>query len=236
MTPTTAIRRTARSGRLQDRLEWRPHGRLHPSSGDLREHAVRRAGPRELRPQPAHRRHGLPRPARDPQLLDICAAFRPPGPDVRAQRPPGACRSTCSWFRSGRPGAPSKRPSSCRMPTSRPRGRPPTSGRAVCRPDYAWTDLTYLLHKHHVSWGYYINKGTEPDCETGENARACPRQDPRTPGIWNPLPYFDTVREVASSATSVTPALLCGRRKGGLPAVSWVIPSGRVSEHPTVLE
>src|SRR5215471_2399780 len=32
-------------------------------------------------------------------------------------------------------------------------------------PDYAWTDLTYLLHEHHVSWRYYVFKGTEPDCE-----------------------------------------------------------------------
>ncbi len=29
---------------------------------------------------------------------------------------------------------------------------------------YAWTDLTYLLHKHRVSWRYYIFKGIEPDC------------------------------------------------------------------------
>ncbi|MFL6112852.1 MAG: alkaline phosphatase family protein, partial [Catenulispora sp.] len=27
-------------------------------------------------------------------------------------------------------------------------------------PDYAWTDLTYLLHKHKVSWGYYVMNGT----------------------------------------------------------------------------
>ena len=32
-------------------------------------------------------------------------------------------------------------------------------------PLYAWTDMTYLLHKYGVSWGYYVFKGTEPDCE-----------------------------------------------------------------------
>ena len=31
-------------------------------------------------------------------------------------------------------------------------------------PDYAWTDITYLLHKYHVSWRYFVFKG-EPDCE-----------------------------------------------------------------------
>src|SRR5262249_15442085 len=30
---------------------------------------------------------------------------------------------------------------------------------------YAWTDLTYLLHRQGVSWGYYVTKGAEPDCD-----------------------------------------------------------------------
>ncbi len=34
-------------------------------------------------------------------------------------------------------------------------------------PIYGWTDITYLLHKHHVSWRYYIQQGTEPDCDSG---------------------------------------------------------------------
>ncbi len=25
------------------------------------------------------------------------------------------------------------------------------------RPDYAWTDLTYLLHKANVNWAYWLN-------------------------------------------------------------------------------
>src|SRR5438874_6265351 len=62
------------------------------------------------------------------------------------------------------------------------------------RPDYAWTDLTYLLHRHHVSWAYYVANGTEPDC--ADDAMFCPArpQLAGTPGIWNPLPFFDTVR------------------------------------------
>ena len=34
-------------------------------------------------------------------------------------------------------------------------------------PDYGWTDLTCLLHKHHVSWRYYVAEGTQPDCDDG---------------------------------------------------------------------
>ena len=63
------------------------------------------------------------------------------------------------------------------------------------QPDYAWTDLTYLFHKNHVSWAYYLKKGKEPDCETGEMFCKFKDQDPRTPGIWNPLPSFDTVKQ-----------------------------------------
>ena len=28
------------------------------------------------------------------------------------------------------------------------------------RPLYAWTDLTYLLYTHGISWGYYVITGT----------------------------------------------------------------------------
>jgi phospholipase C len=30
-------------------------------------------------------------------------------------------------------------------------------------PDYAWTDLTYLLFKNQVSWKYYVQTGIQPD-------------------------------------------------------------------------
>jgi phospholipase C len=62
-------------------------------------------------------------------------------------------------------------------------------------PNYAWTDITYLLHRAGVSWRYYVQRGVEPDCRN--DAADCPpvRQDARTPGIWNPLPNFETVRQ-----------------------------------------
>ena len=41
---------------------------------------------------------------------------------------------------------------------------PPDLGKGSQRPpNYAWTDLTYLLHKYHVSWRDYVFKGFEPD-------------------------------------------------------------------------
>ena len=102
------------------------------------------------------------------------------------------------------------------------------------QPDFAWTDLTFLLHRNHISWAYYIRKGPEPDCETGQQFCYYREQDPRTPGIWNPLPSFDTVRQDHQLGNiRDTSSLLKGLRSGHLPAVSWVIPNGVVSEHPT---
>jgi phospholipase C len=101
-------------------------------------------------------------------------------------------------------------------------------------PIYAWTDLTYLLHKQRVSWGYYVVSGTEPDCENDAALTCSPvKQDPATPGIWNPLPYFDTVKadHQLGNIQSVKKFYAAARR-GNLPAVSWVVPSGDVSEHP----
>src|SRR5205085_5808482 len=111
---------------------------------------------------------------------------------------------------------------------------PPDFNKRGTTPDYAWTDLTYLLDRHNISWGYYVFAGGEPDCENDE-ALSCSAvgQNARTPGIWNPLLYFDTVREdgqqgdVQSVANFYTAA-----RAGKLPAVSWVVPNQRVSEHP----
>jgi phospholipase C len=97
----------------------------------------------------------------------------------------------------------------------------------------AWTDVTYLLHKHHVSWGYYVEAGNEPDCEDG--AATCPpkAQSYRTPGIWNPLPLFTDVQQDGQLG-NVRPVdqFLSAASAGTLPAVSWIAPSQINSEHP----
>ena len=109
------------------------------------------------------------------------------------------------------------------------------SGRATpMDPIFAWTDLTYLLHRQHVSWGYYVQPGSEPDCRD-DTALICStvRQRPQTPGVWNPLPDFVTVQQDHQLGNiQPTRNFLHQARSGHLPAVSWVIPSGQVSEHP----
>jgi phospholipase C len=102
------------------------------------------------------------------------------------------------------------------------------------QPNFAWTDMTYLLHRAGVSWGYYIKRGLQPDCAEGEmRCTDPPRQGPATPGIWNPLPDFATVRENRQAGNiQDTAAFRHAAAEGTLPAVSWVIPNQTVSEHP----
>jgi phospholipase C len=101
-------------------------------------------------------------------------------------------------------------------------------------PIYAWTDLTYLMHKQQVSWGYYVVSGNEPDCEDDEAVACAPvEQQAHTPGIWNPLPYFDTVRNDGELGNVQTVEnFYKAAHDGTLPAVSWIVPSGDLSEHP----
>jgi phospholipase C len=113
-------------------------------------------------------------------------------------------------------------------------GGPLVPGKAT----YAWTDLTYLMAKAHVSWRYFVKDGLEPDCEDDE-AIVCKeplKQGAETPGIWNPLPAFTDVQQGGQLENiqsldhfyeAVHEESACG-----LPQVSWVTPDVKTSEHP----
>ena len=112
-------------------------------------------------------------------------------------------------------------------------GKKATGGTA---PNYAWTDLTYLLHKHQVSWKYYVADGTQPDCADDQASCTPQPQSAGTPEIWNPLPWFTTVKQDGQLGNIQTlDHLYADARAGTLPAVSWVVPNGKTSEHPTAL-
>jgi phospholipase C len=97
--------------------------------------------------------------------------------------------------------------------------------------------MTYLLHRAGVSWGYYVFKGSEPDCESDSAMTCAPvAQGPQTPGIWNPLPSFQTVIQDGQLGNVQTlDNFFAAAKNGTLPAVSWIDPNGKVSEHPTAL-
>jgi phospholipase C len=100
--------------------------------------------------------------------------------------------------------------------------------------DLAWTDITWLLYAKHVSWAYYVQTGTQPDCDVDSDETCAPvRQSSTTPGIWNPLPLFgDVQQDHQLHNVQSLPGFFTAAKAGTLPAVSWISPSGNDSEHP----
>jgi phospholipase C len=109
-------------------------------------------------------------------------------------------------------------------------------GAASCRSDlarkhaentldtpFAWTDVTWLLNRHHVSWGYYLDGGSRQ-----------PGQKSGVPPIWNVLPRFTDVHQ-DRQVGNVQPLdrFLAAVEAGTLPAVSWIAPDKKDSEHPS---
>jgi phospholipase C len=95
----------------------------------------------------------------------------------------------------------------------------------VDRPLYAWTDLTYLLHKNNVNWAYYYHDGNQV-LDADESAQSA------TPVIWNPLKLFTDVHE-DNQLGNIQPVsnFFQAAADGTLPALSWVVPSPEQSEH-----
>jgi phospholipase C len=90
---------------------------------------------------------------------------------------------------------------------------------------YAWTDITYLLHQHHVSWGYYLDGGA------GNVAFGA--QSPGVPYIWNVLPGFTDLQQTGQSSNVQDLTNFFDQAQSGkLPAVSWIVPQVADSEHP----
>ena len=144
----------------------------------------------------------------------LCTQANNPASCTNSLQSPGTPVGTPAYF-GGLPGA-------------------PNGGAKAGQPIYAWTDMTYLLYKAHVSWRYFVVTGNEPDC-TNDAALTCApvKQSANTPGIWNPLPWFNTVKadDQLGNIQSVD-SFYAAAAHGSLPAVSWVVPSGQVSEHP----
>src|SRR5262249_29987040 len=134
---------------------------------------------------------------------------------------PMSCRNALQWPGSVEP--------TSRDPPDRAGSRQPP-----LPPSYAWTDLTYLMHEDGVSWAYYVFKGSEPDCDDNAAMSCAPTgQNAKTPSIWNPLPDFTTVQQddQLGNIQSLS-RFFDAASTGTLPAVSWIVPNGTVSEHP----
>ena len=120
-------------------------------------------------------------------------------------------------------------PASCANSLQNPRG----SDSRPAPGSYAWTDLTYLLHRAGVKWKCSVAEGAQPDCD--DNAMTCPEkpQTVGTPSIWNPLPIFTTVqRDGQLGNVQTIDHFFDDLRDDSLPSVSWIVPNEVSSEHP----
>jgi len=111
---------------------------------------------------------------------------------------------------------------------------PPQAATGSTKEDYAWTDLTYLLHKKNISWGYFLTEGIEPDCTNDQ--MFCDQQPLNLdiPSIMNPLPNFATVHEDDQlNHIRPTTEFLASLKDDTLPQISWIIPENEFSDHPS---
>ena len=137
------------------------------------------------------------------------------------------CPRTCSWCRVG-----GDVPEPQRRHELYVRGRHPRFERRGPRAHlvaarrraaaYVWGDITWLMYKAGVSWGYFVGPGT---C----NAPPCPDVEgsiSKTVAVQNPLPGFRSV-EVTGQLDNVRPntEFFEAAAEGNLPAVSWVMPT-----------
>jgi phospholipase C len=92
---------------------------------------------------------------------------------------------------------------------------------------FAWTDVTYLLHRHHVSWSYYLDHGAVTvDLRNRSGVSV----------HWNPLPGFTDVHKDRQLGSMRPLSVFYKQAKQGtLPKVSWVAPDFRDSEHGPAL-
>jgi phospholipase C len=129
-------------------------------------------------------------------------------------------------------------PMSCKNELANPQsiGLLPNPKTKEVNPEYSWTDITYLLYRKNISWAYYVDEGTQPDCQN--DAMFCdPKpQTASTPEIWNPLPWFETVKQ-DNQLGNIQPLnnYYTDARAGTLPSVVWIVPNQEHSEHPPAL-
>jgi phospholipase C len=88
---------------------------------------------------------------------------------------------------------------------------------------YLWTDITYLLWKHGVTWGVYLDGGLGP---IEDHCCVLP--------IWDVLPGFEDVQDDGQVGNALInlKQFYSDASAGTLPQVTWILPKYFDSEHP----
>ena len=194
------LRRPARHRSADADIDGGQHGRLRRPGRAARNSAqnnepdlqpVQRT--KSSKQRALHRRHGLPRRARDPELLDVRARTSCCRTTCSSRPPPGACPSTSTWSPAGRRVCPNGDPNPLDCVNSlEPRiagqdwlraARPGQSDVRVDRHHLparqARRELALLRLRRRASPTASDDEAVT--CTTGQ-------ADAETPGIWNPLP------------------------------------------------
>ena len=190
------------------------------------------------RGQPA-RRHGLPRRPRDPELLGVREELRPAGPHVPAGHlvePAGAPVHRLGLVgrlrgRGPRPPAATRTPG----PATRDRSTRSTRGMAAARRCTRGPTSPTCCTARTSRGATTSSTGHEPDCRN-DALITCPPRSPVPSDARDlepaPLLHHRPGQRQLGNITSVE-HYLSAATHGHLPAVSWVVPSEAVSEHPT---
>jgi len=102
------------------------------------------------------------------------------------------------------------------------------------RPVYAWTDVTWLLDKDHVSWRTYVGNST---CWRQATCQAPEGRTYETTSNRNVLPGFTSFYDGERAngvGDNIRPVndYLASAANGSLPSVAWIFPTAATSEHP----
>jgi phospholipase C len=105
---------------------------------------------------------------------------------------------------------------------------------------FAWTNLAWLLDNMGVSWRYYLSEGGTPDCDDQTDTDTCDPevQKSTVSSPWNPMPGFTTFAANVAKDPAYAKHVIKVEQfyadvaANNLPAVSWIVPSVDVSEHP----
>ena len=150
--------------------------------------------------------------------------------------PRGACPRTSTSSPAGRRSARGRGdPMSCvnavQAPGSPP-GEPQNTTGAV--PDYAWTDLTYLLHKDARQLALLRLQGDAAGLRRQRDVLQGGAAEREDAGDLEPAAVVRHGASRTASARTSRRSTTSSRaaRTGTLPAVSWLAPAQAVSEHP----
>ena len=200
-----------------------------------REIVHERARPARLHRQPVGRHDGLPRPARDPQLLDLRAQLRAPGPHVRAERVLEPARAPVPGL--GVVGVLLDAGRSVQLPeqhrgsgaADRHRAAALESARLrVDRPHLPVPPTSRELGLLHQAGPRARLRGRAAcSARTSRSRRARPESGTRC------RTSTRSARTTSSATSATRSTFYTAARRARLPQVSWVIPNGIVSEHPT---